>query len=145
MATGAERGRRPGAEVDEPVGHVDLVPTFCEIAGAAVPDWAQGRALPTRPGIGPPMGHHRVGQPVPPHRHASALDLPRRVALHRLRAGTPLRGTEGELYELAEDPLQWRNLWDDPAYRARRDELVTDLYDNLPPERETKLAVEAPV
>ena len=36
---------------------------------------------------------------------------------------------------LGEDPLQWHNLWDDPAYRARRDELVTDLYDNLPPER----------
>jgi hypothetical protein len=46
---------------------------------------------------------------------------------------------------MAEDPLQRRNLWDDPAYRARRDELVTDLYDNLPPEREPKLAVEAPV
>jgi hypothetical protein len=54
-------------------------------------------------------------------------------------------GTEGELYNLDDDPLQWRNLWDDPAYRARRNELVTDLYDNLPPERGERLAVEAPV
>ncbi len=59
--------------------------------------------------------------------------------------GPLYEGTEGELYAMDEDPLQWRNLWDDPAYRARRDELVTDLYDNLPPERATKLAVEAPV
>ena len=32
----------------EPVGHVDLAPTFCEIAGVAVPEWAQGAPLPDR-------------------------------------------------------------------------------------------------
>ena len=58
--------------------------------------------------------------------------------------GPLYEGTEGELYELAEDPLQWRNLWDDPAYRARRDELVTDLYDNLPPEREHQAGRRSP-
>jgi hypothetical protein len=30
------------------------------------------------------------------------------------------------------DPHQWHNLWDDPAHRARRDDLVADLYDSLP-------------
>ena len=30
------------ADVQEPVGHLDLAPTFCEIAGVDVPDWAQG-------------------------------------------------------------------------------------------------------
>ena len=34
--------------------------------------------------------------------------------------GPLYEGTEGELYDLAEDPLQWRNLWDEPAYRPRR-------------------------
>ena len=81
------------AEVHEPVGHVDLAPTFCEIAGAAVPDWAQGRALPDGTGVGPAVGHHRMGQPVPPHRHAPALDLPRRVA--RAPPTSPVRSTRG--------------------------------------------------
>jgi arylsulfatase A-like enzyme len=53
-------------------------------------------------------------------------------------------GTEGELYDLEADPHQFHNLWDDPAYRARRDELVTDLYDSLPTEVR-HLEVEAPV
>jgi hypothetical protein len=32
------------------------------------------------------------------------------------------------------DPHQWHNLWDDPAYKSRRDDLVADLYDSLPDE-----------
>ena len=40
------------AEVHEPVGHLDLAPTFCEIAGVDVPEWAQGEALPTGSGSG---------------------------------------------------------------------------------------------
>ena len=33
--------------------------------------------------------------------------------------GTSHDGTEGELYDLADDPLQRHNRWDDPALRAR--------------------------
>ena len=33
-------------------------------------------------------------------------------------------GTEGELYHLHDDPLQWVNLWDEPAYASVRKELV---------------------
>ena len=53
-------------------------------------------------------------------------------------------GTEGELYNLADDPHQWHNLWDDAAARSTRDDLVADLLDNLPPVRDPQLAVEAP-
>jgi arylsulfatase A-like enzyme len=53
-------------------------------------------------------------------------------------------GTEGELYNLREDPLQWRNLWNDPASAQLKSDLRTDLYDNLPRERDPKLPVEAP-
>jgi arylsulfatase A-like enzyme len=53
-------------------------------------------------------------------------------------------GTEGELYNLAEDPHQWRNLWDDPAHKAMRSDLVADLLDHLPPARHPALPVEAP-
>jgi hypothetical protein len=53
-------------------------------------------------------------------------------------------GTEGELYDLRHDPLQWRNLWNDPGYAKLKSDLRADLYDNLPPERAPKLAVDAP-
>ena len=32
------------AVVTDPVGHVDLAPTFCAIAGVPAPDWMQGCA-----------------------------------------------------------------------------------------------------
>lgn len=53
-------------------------------------------------------------------------------------------GTEGELYHHVEDPRQWRNLWDDPAYAAIKSDLIADLRDHLPPERNPRLHAEAP-
>ena len=53
-------------------------------------------------------------------------------------------GTEGELYDLANDPHQWVNLWDDPKWQGKKRDLLADLYDNLPEERTPKLEVMAP-
>jgi len=49
-------------------------------------------------------------------------------------------GTEGELYDHANDPYQWRNLWADPTYRSCKSDLIADLYDHLPPARAEQLA-----
>ena len=51
--------------------------------------------------------------------------------LTEYQPGTVHDGTEGELYDLAADPLQFVNLWDDPSQRALRDELVLDLRSNI--------------
>ena len=40
----------PTAVVRDPVGQVDLAPTFCAIAGIEPADWMQGHALPTEDG-----------------------------------------------------------------------------------------------
>jgi len=53
-------------------------------------------------------------------------------------------GSEGELYNVVEDPYQFRNLWSDPDYRTVRDQLVADLFDSLPPAHEPRLLVERP-
>ena len=53
-------------------------------------------------------------------------------------------GTEGELYNHVEDPRQWRNLWDDPAYAAIKADLIADLRGHLPPERNPRMLAEAP-
>jgi hypothetical protein len=48
-------------------------------------------------------------------------------------------GTEGELYDVERDPHQWENLWDDPAFASIKSDLLADLKDHMPPERETPL------
>jgi hypothetical protein len=53
-------------------------------------------------------------------------------------------GTEGELYQLDEDPHQWHNRWDDPSVASLRSDLVADLYDTLEPLEVRPLEVEAP-
>ena len=58
--------------------------------------------------------------------------------------GIHYEGTEGELYNVDDDPHQFQNLWADAAHRALRSDLVADLYDALPAGRDTPLKVEAP-
>jgi hypothetical protein len=53
-------------------------------------------------------------------------------------------GSEGELYNHADDPHQWRNLWNDPAFAAIKSHLIDDLYRSLPAERSPRLKAEAP-
>ncbi|MDE3203370.1 MAG: sulfatase-like hydrolase/transferase [Acidobacteriota bacterium] len=133
------------AEVGDPVGQLDLVPTFCRIAGLPVPDWVQGAPLPTRDGT----GRERVITEWDSQFDTEDLHL---RSLYRdgwlvteYDATGGYDGTEGELYHLVEDPHQWHNLWSDPSRRAVRDDLLADLHDHLPAARQPRLAVEAPV
>jgi hypothetical protein len=52
-------------------------------------------------------------------------------------------GTEGELYNLTEDPEQRTNLWDSET--TVRDQLVEQLYAELPSPRSPQLERKAPV
>ena len=63
----------------------------------------------------------------------------------RYESGTCHDGTEGELWDLAEDPLQRINLWDDTSRKSLRDDLLADLADALPPRPANRLRVESPV
>ncbi len=133
------------AVVKEPVGQLDLAPTFAAIAGLPVPEWAQGSPLPVAPG----SGRERVVTEWDSQFPSEGLHL---RSMYRdgwlvtaYQPGGGYDGTEGELYDMGEDPWQWHNRWDDPAQRSRRDELVADLRDSLPPPRPDTLRVEAPV
>jgi arylsulfatase A-like enzyme len=155
--------------VDAPVGQVDLAPTFCEIAGVPVPDWMQGAPLPTTtattrervlcewdsqfPGYGMHMRSiyrdgllctvyetSTIGQPNGLEQWFEATGMFGGVGP---KSSVDYEGTEGELYDLVDDPHQFTNRWDDPACKALREDLVADLYDSLPTERKV-LAVERP-
>jgi arylsulfatase A-like enzyme len=155
------------AEITDPVGHLDLAPTFCEIAGVPIPEWAQGKPLPTVPTSRrervitewdsqfKQIGMHmrticRDGWVCTVYDKSTrdiGFDMARVPALLRGNAPTPniaYDGTEGELYNLAEDPMQWRNLWSDVGYQKMKSDLIADLYDNLPKPRDPMLPVEAP-
>jgi arylsulfatase A-like enzyme len=155
------------AEIAEPVGQLDLAPTFCAIAGVAVPAWIEGAPLPTAPGAGrervitewdgqfKQLGMHLrtiyrdgfVCTVYEPSTTDSGWDLSRLYKVMGIDLPMPdvhYAGTEGELYDLRHDPLQWRNLWSDPGYAKLRSDLVADLYDHLPKPRDPRLAVEAP-
>ena len=166
------------AVLDDPVGQLDLVPTFCAIAGVTPPDGIDGTALPTTPDTGgervvcewdsilPGYGMHmrsmyRDGWLITSY-EPSTIGTPNGFEefLSRVPAGlaksldlhsTPIGprttieydGSEGELYHLDDDPVAFVNRWDDPDYKSRREELVEDLYDNLPKDF-TRLKVERP-
>jgi arylsulfatase A-like enzyme len=153
------------AEVSAPVGHVDLAPTFCQVAGVDVPEWMEGAPLP----VTGDAARERVLTTFDSQFAAVGMHLrtiyrdgfictayePRtrdqggRFPLYWSVWGRGSRlptytGSEGELYDLREDPHQMRNLWDDPARRSLKSDLIADLYDHLPPARIPALPVAAP-
>ena len=155
------------AEVAAPVGHLDLAPTFCEIAGVPVPDWVQGKSLSVTSASErqrvitewgsqfAQIGMHlrsiyRDGWVCTVYEKSTRdIGFNLEPIYQITRQNRPLpdvryEGTEGELYNLNEDPLQWRNLWYDPAFAAIKSDLIADLYDNLPKPRDPMLTVDAP-
>jgi arylsulfatase A-like enzyme len=142
-------GAAAGGRVTRPVGLVDLAPTFCRIAGLDVPGWMDGSPLPVDDADAADRGFERVltewdsRQPDGTEMHLRTLTRDGWVCT-TYRPGTVHDGTEGELYDLELDPRQQVNLWDDPARRSIRDDLVGDLADNLV-EMSTVRRAEAPV
>ena len=141
MAAGAvlpcrRGGGAAGSVVHRPVGLVDLAPTFCTIAGIEPPEWMQGAPLPVDDADAEARGFDKVLTEwdselfgVDVHLRTMFRD---RWVVTTYRPGTSHDGTEGELYDLVEDPLQRVNRWDDPAVRPLRDDLVADLWDSQP-------------
>jgi len=154
-------------EISEPVGQLDLAPTFCQIAGVPIPAWMQGQPLPTSSGSGrervitewdsqfAQIGMHLrtiyrdgfICTVYEPTTRNVGFDLARVYSAFGIDRPLPdirYEGTEGELYNVDEDPWQWRNLWNDPGYAKLKSDLIADLYDHLPRPRDVQLHVEAP-
>jgi arylsulfatase A-like enzyme len=137
------------ATVTRPVGLVDLAPTFCEIAGIAPAPTMQGRALPTDDTDADGRGFERVLTEWDSELFGVAVHL-RTITrdgwvCSEYAPGYVHDGTEGELYDLASDPLQQHNRWGDPAVAALQSDLVADLRDHAPARHVPRLDVEAPV
>ena len=137
------------ATVDAPVGHVSLASTFCHITGLPQPDYAEAPRLPINENEATELGHERV---------LTEWDSVLFGKIVRLRSicrdgwvatacmpGSLHDGTEGELYNLANDPLQQVNLWSDPSQKSLRDDLLADMWDHLPIPDAVRRECDAPV
>ncbi|MBV1879823.1 MAG: sulfatase-like hydrolase/transferase [Pseudomonadales bacterium] len=137
------------AEIRHPVGHVDLAATFCEIAGIAAPEYSEGLPLPTNETIANDQCRETM-LTVWDSEHGP-IDMHLKTIYHldgwlctQYEKGALYDGTEGELYNMNEDPDQLVNLWDDPAYRAHQQRLVEQLYSELPKAKQPRLERRAP-
>jgi arylsulfatase len=114
-----------GKVVDDPVELVDVMPTMLDAAGIEVPSTAQGRSL--LPLVaGRQQGRDAVFSEIDfanPQFDRYYLPKSRRVMVRTAewkmscfveRSGD---ARDGDLYHLAEDPHEVRNLWSDKTYR----------------------------
>ena len=159
MASGAVGRTSRTPRCDEPVGLLDLAPTFCSIAGVDVPEWMQGQTLPTAPGSGRERvitewdsqllrcGMHlrtiyRDGWICTVYEPTANEGLWGRPDRRRWTSSTTAPKASSTTSTTTR--YQWRNLWDDPARQASASDLVASLYDKLPSQREPRLFPEAP-
>ena len=137
------------ARVTAPVGLVSLASTFAHIAGVPEPSYVESHRLPTSDAEAPALGHERV---------LTEWDSVLFGKIVRLRTicrdgwvataclpGTVHDGTEGELYDLANDPLQRENLWSDPRVEGTKSDLLADMWDSLPRTSTPRRECDAPV
>lgn len=138
------------AVVRSPVSLVSLAATFVHVAGGVVPPWVEGPVLPMSDDDGGVSFESTVTE------WDSALfgvDVHVRTAVTseylytEYGPGAMHDGTEGELYDLREDPLQRVNRFEDPALAAERSSLSSLLHDHetRPGERATPGVLVAPV
>ena len=131
----------PAATVADPIGHVDIAPTIAAAAGAGVPDWMQGAPLPSTDGASNRTGTTTEWIDTWDGNSVTLRTLVQegRYVVTEYGETNIFEGTEGELYDLNEDPHQWRNLWDNPAHASMKSDLLAQLHDQLPEGRETPL------
>jgi arylsulfatase len=122
---------RKGLRSDALVELTDILPTMLESLSLPLPDYLHGRSLyriaagEARPGSHREFvrAEYHDALDMPDHTHANMLRERRYKLVHY--HGHPL----GELYDLEEDPHEFRNLWADPGHRPVRQRLTDQLFD----------------
>lgn len=131
----AQSAKIPPAVVNAPVGLIDLAPTFCQITGTEVPEWMEGRPLPTNQAEAEGQERQTVFTQYESHTSDASIIMNaahtnRYTCISYERTQT-YEGTEGELYDKQEDPMELVNLWEDPSYQGIKKELVNEIRNNL--------------
>jgi len=114
---GVARGTRSSAFVS----WLDLHATFLAAAGIERPDHAQGREIPAL--LAAPEGTGDSEETDEPQEAYSEL-IGRTMVKTRTHKLVLCDDGSGELYDMAEEPLEVRNHFTDPAYRDIREDLT---------------------
>ncbi|MBZ4690553.1 MAG: Arylsulfatase [Cereibacter sp.] len=117
-----------GRSVEDLVALFDFGPTILEWAGIAPPAWMEARSLNPLMGLAAEDGERdRVFA-----EHTNDAILQGTNYMTMIRKGDWklvhfVDSAEGQLFDLAADPEERSNRWDDPACAARRQELIMDI------------------
>ncbi len=109
----------------------DIMPTLLDLAGLPHPSYLAGKSLlPILTGQASPDTHRDFVR----CEYYDALDLPDSSMATMIRDAryklVVYHGHNlGELYDLAQDPQEFDNLWDDPAHQAIKAELMQRSFD----------------
>jgi arylsulfatase A-like enzyme len=117
--------------VDDPISTIDIAATLGDYAGVGMPGAAHSRSL--RPLLETDSASRDFAYSewgLRASRFGVELDL-RTVRTRNRKLTLERNSGAGELYDLAEDPDEMVNRFDDPAYRAVRREL-TDMIESRP-------------
>jgi arylsulfatase A-like enzyme len=111
-------GQGANTNVHDLVSLIDLGPTLLDAIGADLPDYLEGKSLLP----------YLQGETTTPRQAVYSEDnyqIMLRTSTHKL---IYYIGQEaGDLYDLAQDPHELWNRWDDPAYTAVQAQLLHDL------------------
>jgi arylsulfatase A-like enzyme len=112
-------GFTPDTVVDDPVGTIDITPTVFEATGVDAPAHLEGRPL-TQLDREWVLTEDDFDMAV-----GAGLRLPlRTITTTRWKIDVYLEQPWGELYDLADDPGELVNRWDDPGCAAVKDDLM---------------------
>ena len=116
----------------------DIAPTLLDLAGLPIPEQMQGRSLLHHLTQGDQPDHHRdyvrceyyrALNPIANERFNGSYGTMIRDAQYKLNV---YHGHEvGELYDLAADPGEFANRWEDPAYTDVKMRLMKQSFDAL--------------
>ena len=129
---------QPGLVSDALVELTDIAPTLLEICGVEAPERMQGRSLlplltgersEHRDSVRSEYYHTLISNPAHGHHFVGSYGTMYRTQRYKLVVyhGTGL----GELFDLENDPGEFDNLWDDPAYHEVKTELLLGSFDAL--------------
>lgn len=119
-----------GRKIDDLVQQIDIGPVILELAGVEVPESFEARSLtPFLEGNPEAEAREYVFAEQARDGILTGAELMTMVRSREWKLVHYLGNDDGELYDMIADPGEKVNLWDDPAHREKREELLVVLQD----------------
>lgn len=119
---------KPGTHIEAMIQNIDYAPTFLELAGASIPTEVQGRSLVALFSGETPKDWRRSIYYHYDDGNSYNLPLIEGVRTERYKLINYYKPRQAwELFDLKTDPLELKNVYDDPAYATIRSDMKREL------------------